>query len=281
MGKFQHPPLFEKNGNALMTGVSMNNVARYVILVVRDPLGYKLDAAEEVASYLDNPKMVADTKMFITYTGTYKNTPVSICSTGSGAPDTELAISDFIRFTKADTFIRLGTSGTYRGDVNVGDLVIAEGAVRDEGTTKSYVKTIYPAVSDYWVTTALLTAAQELGYKYHLGITLSTDSIYCGQGRPLEGYYQEEHKSIPLYWKNAGVLNFERETSAILTLSRLLKRRGGALNVVVNNMETGILDPGAGAKESILTTLEGVHILEKFDREHHLLKGSSGLRNER
>ncbi len=154
----KHPPLFEKNGEALMTGIKANEIARYVLFVVRDPLGFEKDAAEVVASYLEDPKLVADTKMFITYTGTYKNTPVSVCSTGSGAPDTELALSDFIRFTKSDTFIRLGTSGTYHGYVNVGDLVISEGAVRDDGCTKSYVKPIYPAVSDYWVTTALLTA---------------------------------------------------------------------------------------------------------------------------
>lgn len=267
MEKTKHPPLFEKNGDALMTGIRATEVARYVIFAVRDPLGFEKDAAEVVASYMDHAKLIADTKMFITYTGKFKGTPITVCSTGSGAPDTELALSDFIRFTKSDTFIRLGTSGTYSKTVNVGDLVIAEGAVRDDGCTNSYIKPIYPAVSDYWVTTALITAVKRLGYKYHLGITLSTDSIYCGQGRPLGEYYQEEHKEIPNYWKNAGILNFERESSCILTISRLLKRRGGAINVVVNNMETGELDPGAGAEESILATLEGIHILEGFDND--------------
>lgn len=266
MKEQKHPPIFKKDGEAIMTAIKPENVARYVLFVVRDPLGFEKDAAEVVASYLDDARLVADTKMFITYTGTYKNTPISVCSTGSGAPDTELALSDFIQFTKSDTFIRLGTSGTYREDVDVGDLVIAEGAVRDEGCTRSYIREVYPAVSDYWVTTALITAVKKLGYAYHLGITLSTDSIYCGQGRPLNDYYQVEHKLIPEYWKNAGVLNFERETSCVLTISRLLKRRGAALNVVVNNMETGILDPGAGAEESILATLEGVHILEELDQ---------------
>lgn len=261
----KHPPLFENNGESIMTGISPAEVGRYVILVVRDPLGFERDAAEEVADYLDNAKLVADTKMFITYTGEYKGTRVSICSTGSGAPDTELALSDFIRFTTADTFIRLGTSGTYFKHVNVGDLVIAEGAVRDDGCTNSYVSAKYPAVADFYVTTALLTAIKKLGYRYHLGITLSTDSIYCGQGRPLGEYYQEEHQRIPQYWKNAGILNFERETSCILTLSRLLKCRGGALNVVVNNMGTGEMNPRVGSQESILAALEAVHILEGFD----------------
>ncbi len=269
MKDFKHPPLFENNGEALMTGIRANQVARYVIIVVRDPLGYEEDAAKVIASYLENPILVADTKMFITYTGKYKSTPITVCSTGSGAPDTELALSDFFRFTDADTFIRLGTSGTYFEHIHVGDLIIAEGAVRDEGCTKSYVKSIYPAVSDYWVTTSLIEAAKSLNHRYHLGITLSTDSIYCGQGRPLVNYVQEEHKNIPSYWKNAGILNFERETSCILTLSRLLNKRGGALNVVVNNMETGELDPGAGAKESILTTLEAIHILEGIDAKNH------------
>jgi uridine phosphorylase len=261
----KHPPLFDVEGRSLMVGISEQDVARYVILTVRDPLAFEADVAEVVATYLDDARLVADTQMFLTYTGTYKRVPITVCSTGSGAPDTELALSDFLRFSSADTFLRLGTSGTFQKQVHVGDLVIAEGAVRGDGCSSAYVQPIFPAVASYEVNLALAQAAEDLGVPYHLGITLSTDSIYAGQGRPLMNYFQDEHRGIPAYWTQAGILNFERETSLILTLCKLMGKRGGALNAVVNNMHTGVMQPGAGSEASILTILEGLAILSELD----------------
>jgi uridine phosphorylase len=261
----KHPPLFDIEGKSLMVGITDDQVARYVILAVRDPLGYEADAAEVVASYLTGANLVADTQMYITYTGDYKGVPVTVCSTGSGAPDTELALSDFFRFSSADTFIRLGTSGTFLKKVHVGDLVIAEGAVRNDGCTQAYIKPTFPAVGNYEVNLALAQAAEDLNLPFHIGITLSTDSIYAGQGRPLLDYFQREHRNIPDYWTQAGVLNFERETSLILTLCKLMKKRGAAVNAVVNNMHTGEMRPGASSEGAILTVLEGIATLSKWD----------------
>lgn len=155
----KYPPPFEREGASLFTGVSSKEVARFVILTVRDPLhGYVKDAAEEIAEYLDNYKKVADTGMFTTFTGEYKGVPISVCSTGSGAPEAELALMDFIRFTSADTFVRVGTSGALQEWIKL--------AVRDEGTSKEYVKPTYPAVASYEVVLALASAAEKLGVNY-------------------------------------------------------------------------------------------------------------------
>ena len=270
--KKTHPPLFEHEGKSLMLQVSPKEVARYVIIAVRDPLGYEEEVAAWTASFLDNAKMIADSKMFVTFSGSYKGVPVTVCSTGSGGPDTELALADFFKFSNADTFIRLGTSGTYREDINVGDIVIASGAVRDDGTSAEYVKTTYPALASYDVVLALAEAAEHSSFKYHIGITRSNDSCLNGQGRPLLRYWQEEHRRIPDYWNRAGILNFERETSTIYVLSSLMGYRAGAVNSVVNSTPKGSLIPGAGKNEAVMTVLDGIRVLAEWDRKKEKLK---------
>ncbi|HBT48515.1 MAG: Phosphorylase family [Caldanaerobacter subterraneus] len=261
----KEPPMFTLNGGPLFTQVPPSKVAPYVILTVRDPLGFEKDAGEEIASFMDSYEKIADTKMFTTYTGIYKGVPITVCSTGSGAPEAELALMDFILFTEATTFIRVGTSGSYQYDVKVGDIVITSAAVRDEGTSEEYVAPIYPAVSDFEVVMAMIQAAEELGVPYHVGITRSNDAIYCGEGRAVKGYIQPEHERIPEYWHRANVKNVEREASLILTLCNLFKKRGGAVCTVVDNELTGELGVGAGKENSIRTALEGLRILSEWD----------------
>jgi len=262
-----YPPDFEKNGKSLFTGVDPGKVSKYVIFTVRDPLhGFTKDAAEEISEFMDNSKKIADTRMFTTYTGEYKSTPITICSTGSGAPEVEIALMDFIKWTNADTFIRVGTSGSLQNWVNVGDIVITSAAVRDEGTSEEYVKPIYPAVSSYEVVLSFATAAEKLNFNYHIGITRSNDAIYVGEGRPVCGYIQDEHEKIPEYWEKARVLNVEREVSLILTICNIFGKRGGAVCTVVDNELTGELGIGVAKKESILTVLEGIKKLSEWDR---------------
>lgn len=259
------PPLFESKGKSVMARISPEDVGRYVILSVHDPLGYDVDVAELIAGYMDDARLIADTHMFVTYTGTYKGVPVTVCSTGSGAPETEIAMVEFFRFSKADTFIRAGTSGTYLEDVNLGDVVIAAGAVRDEGTSAAYVVPTYPAIANYEVMLAMAEAAEQLKVPYHIGITRSTDSCQAGQGRPVLGYLQEENSRIPEYWTKVGIKNFERETSIIYVMASLFNYRAGAVNAVVNSTPKGDLEVGVGSDETFRTVLEGIRILSQWD----------------
>ena len=268
------PPLFDVDGSSVMTRITPEDVGRYVILSVHDPLGYEDDVAAVIAGYMDDSYLVADTHMFVTYTGHYKGIKVTVCSTGSGAPETEIALVDFFRFSQADTFIRAGTSGTYLDEVAVGDLVIAAGAVRDEGTSQAYIVPTYPAFANYEVMLAMLQAADDMGIRHHLGVTRSTDSCQAGQGRPVLGYHQQDSKAQPEYWTQAGILNFERETSIIYTLSSLFGFRAGAVNAVVNSAPRKSLEVGAGSDEVFRTVLEGIHLLAQWDE----VKEKSGKR---
>jgi uridine phosphorylase len=171
--------------------------------------------------------------------------------------------------TKADTFIRVGASGSYQAEVEVGHLVITSGVVRTEGLTKDYVSSEYPAVSSYEVVMALVEAAEKLDHPYHVGITRSDDSIYMGSGVPVRDYLQEEHTAIRDYWIKTNVLNVERETSTIITLSNLFGFRGGAVLRIGRNMITGIGEKKYpySIDRAILTGLEGAKILSQMDED--------------
>lgn len=106
--------------------------------------------------------LVADSREFVTYTGTLDGVKVSVTSTGIGGPSASIAMEELIQ-CGADTFIRVGTCGGMALDVEGGDIVVATGAIRAEGTSKEYAPIEFPAVADLTVTNALVQAAKNLG----------------------------------------------------------------------------------------------------------------------
>ena len=130
--------------------VGKGEVGRYVILP-GDPKRCK-----RIAQYFDDPVFVADNREYVTYTGTLDGVKVSVTSTGIGGPSASIAMEELYR-CGADTFVRIGTCGGMQTEVKSGDIVIATGAIRMEGTSKEYAPIEFPAVANLEVTNALLT----------------------------------------------------------------------------------------------------------------------------
>ena len=260
------PPALRTGERNVLTGLAAGDVAKYVLLAVRDPLGFARDAADEIAAHLDDPVLLADTGLFRTFRGSYHGLPVTACSTGSGAPETELALVELAEFSPEGVFIRIGTSGSAHDQVHVGDLVVSSAAVRSEGTSREYIDAGYPAVASPEVTLALADAATRLNHRFHVGITRSNDSLYAGQGRPVLGYFRPGTEDTAGIWARANVLNFERETSLILTLCNLLGRRGGSICSVVNSAVEDRVAPGIGTEAAISVALEALVLLDRRDK---------------
>lgn len=266
MSDVYSPPLFEKDGAAVLTGLKKGEkIARYAILAVRDPLGFADDPADVVAARMSDVKEISRNPMYTVISGNYKGVDIIVCSSGSGGPDAEIALMDLMQYGGCDTFMRLGTSGTQREDIEVGDIVITSGAVRDEGLTKEYIAPQYPALSSYEIVLPMIEAAQNAGLRYHVGITRSNDSIYCGQGRDVMGYIPSSQVPVVEYWVNAGVLNVERETAAILTLPELFGARAGAVNTICNSSITKKVGVEQGVDDAITVCLEGLAIIARRD----------------
>ena len=135
-------------------GLSEGDVADFVILP-GDP-----GRVEFIASHFDDSKEVAFNREYKTFTGTYKGRPVSVMSTGMGCPSTAIGVEELANIG-VKTMVRLGTSGAMQEHTRVGDLVIANGAVRQEGTSLEYMPIEYPAVASSDMVFALEQASKE------------------------------------------------------------------------------------------------------------------------
>ncbi|ERH05874.1 MAG: uridine phosphorylase [Halonotius sp. J07HN4] len=218
----------------------------------------------KVTDVWDTATEVASHREYRTATGQYQETPISVTSTGVGGPSMGIAVEELAR-VGAETLIRVGSCGTVRSHIAVGDLVITSGAMRGEGTSKEYIDESYPASADYEVIAALVAAAERLGHDYHIGVTLSTDSFYAGQGRPgVEGYEAPGSDDLVKTLKSANVANIEMEAATLLTLGNLYGLRAGAVCAVYANRETGEFVT-AGARDAAETASLAVVLLAKMD----------------
>lgn len=251
------------NDKPAMTQINPDKVGDYVLITVRDPLcAYDEDPAKKIACRLEDAEMIGNSGMFISYSGKYKGANITVISGGSGSPEMELILYDFMEYTNAGTFIRVGGSG------GIGDVVISSGVVREEGMTKAYIPEAYPSVSHYEVVVAMVKAAEKLGAPYHVGMTMSVDSDFVGGGRPgVGGYMQPWNIDIAEIYNRAGVLNGDRESAAIVTLSALFGRRGGSICSVADNLCTGEkFEAGIGHNFAVDIALETCAILNTMDQ---------------
>lgn len=205
------------------------DVGRYVLLP-GDP-----KRCSRIAKYFDEAKLVADKREYVTYTGYLLGEKVSVTSTGIGGPSTAIAIEELVNIG-ADTFIRIGTCGGIDLNVKAGDLVIATGAIRMDGTSKEYTPIEYPAVPDFKLTSSLIKGTENLKSTYHLGVVQSKDSFY-GQHSPGNKpvFYELENKWKA--WKRAGCLASEMESSTLFIVSSFRRTRAAAMFLCVNNQE--------------------------------------------
>lgn len=272
-----YPGLVIDNKPAI-TQVDIDKVGDYLIYLVRDPLGaYGKDPAERMAERLENAECIGNSGMFLSYTGYYKGAKITCVSGGSGCPEVELAINDFMEYTNCSTFLRVGTSGGVAEKVKVGDCVITSGVFREDGTSRAYIGDGFPAYCHYEVVTALVQAAEQLGMSYHVGVTACMDSDFVGNGRPsVGGYLQPDNINKLGTYNRAGVLNTDRESSIIMTMCNLFERRGGAVFNVTDNLISGEkFREGAGTETSIDLALEGIAILHQMDMK----KAQAGKEN--
>ena len=256
------------DGKPAFTGISPEMVGEYVLLFVRDPLcAYDDDPATQLARRLDEPVLAGRTGMFTSWTGNYKGARVTAISGGSGCPEVELCMYELLEHTSATTYLRVGGSGGLSDRVRPGDIVISNGIVRADGVSSTYVDPGWPAVCSPELVMALAASARALKVRYHIGLTRSSDSDLCGAGRPsVGGFLRPDQTDIVDQCRRSGVLNGEREASAIVTMASLFGRRGGACCSVADNIVTGLaFQPGGGHSMAVDVALEGVAILSRMD----------------
>lgn len=242
--------------------VAKGEVGRYV-LMPGDP-----KRCTKIAKYLDDPVLVADSREYVTYTGTVDGIKVSVCSTGIGGPSAAIAMEELVN-CGADTFIRVGTCGGMQQQVLSGDLVIATGAVRMEGTGQEYAPLEYPAVSDFEVLKALEEAAGKLSMRRHIGVVHCKDAFYGQHNPELLPQSSILLQKWDAYMK-MGCLASEMESAALFIVSNYRKVRCGTVLLVMANQtraKLGLDNPIVHDTDcAIRTAIEAVRILDREDR---------------
>ncbi|MFA7637492.1 MAG: uridine phosphorylase [Monoglobales bacterium] len=243
-------------------GLEENPGAEYAILP-GDP-----GRVEKIAKYLDNPIFLNKNREYTTYIGSLNGRNVLVTSTGIGGPSTAIAVEELYQ-AGVKTFIRVGTCGGMQTDVLSGDLIIASGAVRMDGTSIQYTPIEFPAIASHDVAWAMAEAAKRLDKRHHIGVVQSKDSFY-GQHSPerMPSGFELQNKWDA--WIKAGALASEMECATLYIVCSMLKARCGAVLGTVWNQERakmGLSNPEVhNEADAIECAVEAVKILIDKDK---------------
>jgi uridine phosphorylase len=207
-----------------------------VALVPGDP-----GRVDRIAGMCDESTELTYNREYKVVNATYEGRDLTICSTGVGSPSAAVAVEELER-VGVETLIRVGTTGALQRGIEIGDMIVATGAAKDEGTTKRYEKATYPAVPDYGVLSALVDAAEanetraaaeaggetgDAAGRVHVGPIATDDAFYA----ETDEYVDD--------WEAAGLLAVEMEAAAIFSLARRKGMAGGAICTVDGNLVEG------------------------------------------
>jgi len=181
---------------------------------------------DRIAGHCDSSEIVAENREYKVVNAEYDGTPLTICSTGIGSPSAAIAVEE-LAAVGVDAVLRVGTTGALQSGIEIGDMVVATGAAKDEGTTGRYESDTYPAVPDYEVLSGLVDAAEANDEDVHVGPVATDDAFYAETDEYVEA------------WESAGVLAVEMEAAAIFTLARRKGLRSGAICTVDGNLVEG------------------------------------------
>ncbi len=234
-------------------GVSAGQISD-IVLMPGDPFRVQL-----IADRLTEAEEIAHKREYRTVTGYYKGRKITACSSGMGCPSTAIGVEELAR-VGGKVFIRVGSTAALQPHIKVGDLVVSQGSLRNDGTTAAYVPAGYPAVPDLELSLMLQKVAEEDagrgGFQAHAGINATDDAFYA------------ETPEWIAKLSAMGLLNVEMESAALFIVARLRGLRAGMVCAVSGNLVTGDVVYGGenkrlhvGWEHSIDVALEAVHRL--------------------
>lgn len=214
-----------------------------------------------IKTFLDNPKELMYNREFRSVEGSYKGLKVIAISTGVGGSSASLAVEELAHLG-VHTMVRIGSCGALQTNINLGDLVLAEGAIRDDGVSKTYVDPIYPACPNHELLEKIVSVCKELEYPYHTGVIQSHETFYHDTNA-------EEEKR----WSKLGVLGSDFESAGLFVVGRIRGVRCASIlnNVVLYGQDTsesigdyvgGESLTSIGEKREIKAALEAFYRLE-------------------
>ena len=257
----------------LITGLEPGQVADYALLC-GEP-----ERVPKISSLIDSGKEVRKVREFTVHSGELDGTPVIVASTGIGGPSTAILLEELSNLG-THTFIRIGSSGGIADGLKKGDFVIATGAIRADGTSRSYAWPEFPAIADYEVVSALVDSATRAGADFQVGLGLSVDGFYSENKVLVDGNISPMSQSgyMPSFMvsrladaKMMQAKNIEMENGTIFTVCSLLGLRSGAIctvsDVVPWHPTENVLDFEQNMMDCIGVGVEAMRTLISWDKK--------------
>jgi uridine phosphorylase len=202
--------------------VPRGSISPYV-LTVGDP-----DRAVEIGRRLDGGQELGRYREYVTWQGRWGGVDVTVTSHGVGGSGAAVAFEELI-LGGAKTIIRLGTAGSALGEIRSGDLIIATGAIREDGVSQQLLPLSYPAISDLAVTQALIAAASaQPDVRFGTGVMMTKASFYPGA--------LPDERAV---WSQTPLVGYEMELAALLIVATLRRVRAGGIFTVDGNPAEG------------------------------------------
>jgi purine-nucleoside phosphorylase len=203
-------------------GAKYGEIAETVIMA-GDPLRAKFMAE----NFLEDAVQFNNVRGMLGYTGTYKGKRISVMGHGMGGPSIGIYTYELYNFYGVKQIIRVGSTGSIKEDLHVGDLVIAMGACTNSNYAAQYeLPGTFAPIADFGMLRRAAETCDRLGYRYQVGNVLTSDTFYT------ENPHNEK-------WINMGVLAVEMEIAILYMNAARSGNKALAICTVSDHIITG------------------------------------------
>lgn len=182
--------------------------------------------AEQLASLLEDPKLVNSNRGLLTYTGNYRGVPVTVATHGIGGPSSAIVVEELVMLG-AKVIIRFGTCGAMVKGLGIGDVIIPTGAAYNQGgLLYQYLKEniCMATAPNYEVLNSIVNEVVKSGVKFFVGPVVSSDAFYA------------EDPEFVKKWTSRGVIAVEMECATVFALSSMRNVKSGAILLVSDSL---------------------------------------------
>jgi uridine phosphorylase len=238
------------------------------IILVGDP-----GRVETVSGFFDQIHFEANNREFVSRTGTYKGTLVTVLSTGIGTDNIDIVLNELDALVNIDftsrtikekhtslNIVRIGTSGSLQEDLPVDSWLMSKKAIGFDGLLNFYARCESICNLDFehqlmeatgWSSRLpnpyVVDASEDLlnllsDENVHNGVTISAPGFYGPQGRVLRLALQDadiNEKLSAFRYQEERITNYEMECSAIYGLSKLMGHNAATVCAIIANRKAG------------------------------------------
>lgn len=194
------------------------------VLMPGDPLRAKYIAE----TYLTEVKCFNSVRNMLGFTGKYNGKEISVMGSGMGMPSIGIYSYELYQFYNVESIIRIGSAGALHEDIDLKDLVFAQGACTDSRFAYQYeLPGNFAPIADFSLLEKAVSEARALGTRFKVGNVVSSDIFY--------NVYPEAAKK----WAGMGVLCVEMEAAALYMNAAKLHKKALAILSISDHILKG------------------------------------------